>query len=136
MLLLCLFVQLSCLSLTLSFVLFCVCRLSGSTAFSSSDGNIYQHILTGSVDYPEKVWSRVDPLALDLVKRFLVVDPEYRIPIAEAMKHPWVHYGLNKLVVLGGPLGAMAASELEEQKKMSSDAMEVDPPEAKKPRPL
>lgn len=69
---------------------------------------------------------------MDLTKKFLVVDPEERITISDAMKHPWIHYGLNKLVESGGPLGEMAACELEEQKKAESDYMDIDPPEQKK----
>lgn len=82
------------------------------------------------------MWSRVDPLAMDLTRRFLVVDPEERITIGEAMRHPWIIYGLNKLVENGGPLGEMAACELEEQKKADADAMDIEPPEQKKIKTL
>lgn len=69
---------------------------------------------------------------MDLTKKFLVVDPEERISISDAMKHPWIQYGLNKLVENGGPLGEMASHELEEQKRLESESMDIEPPEQKK----
>lgn len=38
----------------------------------------------------EALFSNIDPLALDLLKKFLVFDPSKRITIEEALKHPYL----------------------------------------------
>ena len=94
-----------------------VFRLSGFTAFSTSDEDLYQHILSGTVEYPSAVWSHIDPLGVDLVKKLLVVDVNKRLSVGAALRHPWCVKGLSLLREQGGPLGEMAGAELDFQTK-------------------
>lgn len=43
-------------------------------------------------------------LALDLVKRLLVVDPKARFTTEEALGHPWLQVGVGWWVWSGAPL--------------------------------
>lgn len=70
------------------------------------------------MEYPSVVWSHVDPLGADLVKKLLVVDVDKRLTVEEALKHPWCVKGLNLLKEQGGALGEMAADELRSQSKL------------------
>lgn len=67
------------------------------------------------MDYPPIIWSHIDPLGADLVKKLLVVDVSKRLTVAEALRHPWCVRGLNLLKAQGGALGEMATKELEDQ---------------------
>ena len=100
-------------------------RLSGFTAFSTNDEDLYQRILGGIVDYPPIVWSHIDPLGADLVKKLLVVDVSQRLTVAEALRHPWCVRGLNLLKAQGGALGEMATKELEDQAREVSTTSKV-----------
>lgn len=70
------------------------------------------------MEYPSVVWSHIDPLGADLVKKLLVVDVDKRLTVEGALKHPWCVKGLNLLKEQGGALGEMAAEELRSQSKL------------------
>ena len=69
------------------------------------------------MEYPGAVWSHIDPLGVDLVKKLLVVDVNKRLSVGAALRHPWCVKGLNLLRDQGGPLGEMAGTELDFQTK-------------------
>ena len=47
-------------------------------------------IRSARFDFPSPYWDSVDDLALDLIERMLKLDPEARITVDEALKHPWL----------------------------------------------
>ena len=66
--------------------------LSGYPPFSSE---IKEHALTdqitrGMYTFPPEYWRNVSSEAIDLIKNFLIVNPENRISIKDALKHPWL----------------------------------------------
>lgn len=50
-----------------------------------------------------KQWDQISDSAKDLVKRMLVVDPNNRITVEEALDHPWIrvcYILLNKHILI------------------------------------
>jgi len=62
--------------------------LSGSPPFDDSK-NLLDQVKNGKYTFPKKIFAKVSPTAVDLVKRLLCVDPHKRITIAEVEQHPW-----------------------------------------------
>lgn len=83
----------------------------------------------GIVEYPPIIWSHIDPLGTDLVKKLLVVDVAKRLTVNEALRHPWCIKGLNLLKEQGGPLGEMATAELDFQTKTMGPTLVLSPGE-------
>lgn len=64
--------------------------LSGKLPFSA--GTVpatLARIMTGEFPLPEEIWGNVSPMAIDLLRRLLVVSPEARLSADEALSHPW-----------------------------------------------
>ena len=75
---------------SLGVILFII--LSGYPPFSS---DIKEHTLTdqitnGIYSFPNEYWSEVSSEAKNLIKSFLIVNPENRISIEDAIAHPWL----------------------------------------------
>jgi len=49
-----------------------------------------QQIKSARYDFPSPYWDSVDDLALDLIERMLQLNPEKRITVDEALRHPWL----------------------------------------------
>ncbi|KAJ7309875.1 hypothetical protein JRQ81_007950 [Phrynocephalus forsythii] len=66
--------------------------LSGYPPFSDKHHHLSrrEQIATGKFHYCEQRWKHVSKEAFDLVKKLLVVDPEKRLTIKEALEHPWL----------------------------------------------
>lgn len=47
-------------------------------------------VLKGSINFPEKQWKSVSPLAKDFIRRLLKSDPKLRLTAKEALHHPWL----------------------------------------------
>ncbi|XP_072271565.1 serine/threonine-protein kinase Chk2 isoform X2 [Pyxicephalus adspersus] len=75
---------------SLGVILF-VC-LGGYPPFSESNNKmpLKDQITGGHYTFISDAWKNVSHTALDLVKKLLVVDPEKRLTIKEALGHPWV----------------------------------------------
>jgi calcium-dependent protein kinase len=57
-----------------------------TNAQSFKDIEIKRKIFAGEYKVPEKV----SPVLLDFISRLLVVDPQHRMTVVEAMMHPWI----------------------------------------------
>lgn len=42
--------------------------------------------------FPKRYWHGVSPMAVDFVRRVLVLDPSARLTASEALTHPWLQY--------------------------------------------
>ncbi|XP_069475461.1 serine/threonine-protein kinase Chk2 isoform X2 [Ambystoma mexicanum] len=75
---------------SLGVILF-VC-LSGYPPFTEQDSEIplKDQITLGQFRFIPQAWEHVSSMALDLVKKFLVVDPKKRYTTKEALSHPWL----------------------------------------------
>uniref|UniRef100_A0ABM5F373 non-specific serine/threonine protein kinase n=1 Tax=Pogona vitticeps TaxID=103695 RepID=A0ABM5F373_9SAUR len=75
---------------SLGVILF-VC-LSGYPPFTDKHPrlSLREQIATGEYYYCEEIWKHVSKEAFDLVKKLLVVDPDKRLKIEEALEHPWL----------------------------------------------
>ncbi|GBG34821.1 Protein kinase, putative [Hondaea fermentalgiana] len=67
--------------------------LSGSPPFGA-DGTedvsvLYRQILIGNVSFDGTVWNEVSPVAKDLIRGMLTLDPAQRVSAAQALSHPW-----------------------------------------------
>jgi serine/threonine protein kinase len=49
-----------------------------------------QRIIAGDYQFYEEDWGHIAPLAKDLIKQLLVVDPDRRLKVSAAREHPWV----------------------------------------------
>jgi calcium-dependent protein kinase len=56
---------------------------------------VIKKIKSGIFEFEYDDWSLISMEAKDLIKHFLIVDPEKRITIEQAMQHPWIR-GLMK----------------------------------------
>lgn len=46
-----------------------------------------------------KQWDHISDSAKDLVRQMLVVDPNQRITVDEALEHPWIRVIINNLYI-------------------------------------
>ncbi len=53
-------------------------------------GALCETVLKGAYSFPIERWDGVTPLAKDLCRRMLTVDPAERITVDEALAHPWL----------------------------------------------
>ena len=63
--------------------------LCGELPFSVEGNQLYSDIRHGNYSFHDPVWQTVSPVAKDLLKRLLTVNPEKRITAEEAKNHPW-----------------------------------------------
>lgn len=64
--------------------------LSGEHPFVGSQlEHIYASILSGVYDFEGRAWRKVSTRAKHLISKMLIVNPENRISIEEALNHPW-----------------------------------------------
>ena len=66
--------------------------LSGYPPFSSEikEHSLTDQIIRGMYSFPAEYWGSVSREAIDLIKNFLVIDPDKRISIQDALKHSWL----------------------------------------------
>lgn len=62
-----------------------------------TQAELFQQIRTGSWDFLEEDWENISPEAQDLVRNLLVVDPEQRWTVEQALHCPWLKdFNLDK----------------------------------------
>jgi serine/threonine-protein kinase Chk2 len=73
--------------------------LSGVPPFDEEKKPIplYEQIQNGLYEFPLDFWSDISQQAIDLIKKFLTVDPKKRICIEEAFQHPWITGNISNL---------------------------------------
>ncbi|XP_076364237.1 serine/threonine-protein kinase Chk2-like isoform X2 [Tachypleus tridentatus] len=66
--------------------------LAGYPPFSDEykDMPLPQQIVKGRYSFPREHWKGVSETAIDLIKKFLKVDPEKRITLEQALNHDWL----------------------------------------------
>jgi calcium-dependent protein kinase len=65
--------------------------LAGTPPFNAkSDSEIYEKILEGKYQLPERKFKNVSEDAKNLLGRMLEYDPVKRISARQALKHPWI----------------------------------------------
>ncbi|PAA75743.1 hypothetical protein BOX15_Mlig029367g1 [Macrostomum lignano] len=65
--------------------------LSGSLPFYGTKDVLFEQILCGRYRMKPRVWNLISAEAKDLVSRLLELDPERRLTVAEALRHPWIN---------------------------------------------
>jgi len=51
---------------------------------------LYRKIMNGEFEFPAANWSKISPLAKDLISRLLKPNPVERYTAQEALQHPWI----------------------------------------------
>uniref|UniRef100_T1IN87 Protein kinase domain-containing protein n=1 Tax=Strigamia maritima TaxID=126957 RepID=T1IN87_STRMM len=64
--------------------------LSGQLPFFGTKERLYESICSGKINMNSKAWDAISDHARDLVRKMLVVDPDERITIEEALEHRWL----------------------------------------------
>ncbi|XP_014115379.1 PREDICTED: calcium/calmodulin-dependent protein kinase type IV-like [Pseudopodoces humilis] len=54
------------------------------------DQYMYSRILTCDYEFVSPWWDEVSPNAKDLVRKLIVLDPQKRLTVEQALEHPWV----------------------------------------------
>ncbi|NWV34122.1 KCC4 kinase, partial [Grantiella picta] len=54
------------------------------------DQYMYSRILTCDYEFVSPWWDEVSPNAKDLVRKLIVLDPQKRLTVYQALNHPWV----------------------------------------------
>ncbi|PAA55015.1 hypothetical protein BOX15_Mlig028881g1 [Macrostomum lignano] len=65
--------------------------LTGSLPFYGTKDVLFRQILSGRYRKKPRVWDHISAEAKDLVSRLLDVDPQRRLTVEEALRHPWIH---------------------------------------------
>lgn len=77
--------------------------LSGRPVFCSYNINeVFTKNKKCEVEYPSKYWDNITPEGKDLVAKMLAKDPDERIDVHDALKHPWFQCSFDKKVELSG----------------------------------
>ncbi|KAF7235259.1 Serine/threonine-protein kinase Chk2 [Varanus komodoensis] len=73
--------------------------LSGYPPFSDKNArlSLREQIARGDYFYCAQLWQHVSKEAFDLVQKLLVVDPQKRLKIEEALAHPWLQSYLRRM---------------------------------------
>jgi len=70
------------------------CSLCGFPPFSDERNiSLMVQIKTANFDFPSPWWDSISPLAKDLIKNLIVVDPASRLTVQQALEHPWMQQG-------------------------------------------
>eukprot|EP01137_Pigoraptor_chileana_P020133 Opistho-2@82104 len=66
--------------------------LSGTTPFNETPTSlpITEQIIRGMYHFDPSLWRSVSPLAVDLIRRLLVLDPRKRATVDDALAHEWI----------------------------------------------
>lgn len=66
--------------------------LGGYPPFSDDykEKSLNEQIIKGCYTFPKSCWGKVSEEAIDLVRKLLNVDPEKRLTLSDALKHPWL----------------------------------------------
>ncbi|EUB63700.1 Peripheral plasma membrane protein CASK [Echinococcus granulosus] len=64
--------------------------LGGSLPFYGTRETLYSQILDGQYRMNSNAWNAISSEAKDLTMRLLDVDPNHRMTIEEALRHPWI----------------------------------------------
>lgn len=51
---------------------------------------LLKKIKTGEFDFDDEVWDTVSPMAKELIRGLLVLDPERRMSLEDYLASPWV----------------------------------------------
>jgi len=51
---------------------------------------LFEQIMSADFDFPEEYWDSVSNEAKDFIKKLLVVKPQDRMTVEQALKHPWI----------------------------------------------
>ena len=60
------------------------------TLGSSDDSFVFQQIKEGKITFPQDLFSDISSDAIDLLTKFLTVDPIKRLNVNDAKNHPWI----------------------------------------------
>ena len=63
--------------------------LSGEAPFPTDENEMVPAIISGDYDFDSPAWDDVSEQAKDLIRCMMVVQPERRITVDEALCHPW-----------------------------------------------
>lgn len=68
------------------------CRLGGYPPFTDevTEYTLKEQITQARYSFPDQWWQGVSQDARDMIKRLLTLDPQARITVPEALKHPWL----------------------------------------------
>ena len=76
--------------------------LSGTPPFfAASEGKIMEKIRNGTYDFKKSIWASISDSAKDLIKNMLIVNPQDRLTVEQALNHPWI---LNNQLLSDSPL--------------------------------
>ena len=64
--------------------------LSGTMPFLGTKDRLYETVCTGKLYLNSDKWSYVSDSAKDLIRGMLRVDPDERMTVDQALKHPWI----------------------------------------------
>lgn len=110
-------------------VLLFIC-LGGYPPFNTecSTMSVREQIISGHYRFIPSQWKKVSNEAKDLIKKLLVVDPEKRLSVEEALTHPWLNNDEMRNT-------ADQLMQCETSKKRKAEEAEGEPPSKRKPGP-
>ncbi|XP_026096210.1 serine/threonine-protein kinase Chk2-like [Carassius auratus] len=110
-------------------VLLFIC-LGGYPPFNSEcpTMSVREQIISGQYQFIPSQWKKVSNEAKDLIKKLLVVDPEKRLSVEEALTHPWLNDD-------GMRSTADQLMQCEISKKRKAEEAEGEPPSKRNPGP-
>ncbi|XP_073697312.1 serine/threonine-protein kinase Chk2 [Garra rufa] len=114
-------------------VLLFIC-LGGYPPFNTecSTMSVREQIINGHYRFIPSQWKKVSNEAKDLIKKLLVVDPEKRLSVEEALAHPWLND--DEMKNTANQLMQLQTSKVPSQKRKAEEG-EGDPPSKRKPGP-
>jgi calcium/calmodulin-dependent protein kinase I len=65
--------------------------------YDKNDQLLYRKIMRGQYQFHEDYWGQVSDDAKDLIRHLLVVKPEERFTVDQALAHHWLHIGDENL---------------------------------------
>jgi len=75
--------------------------LSGNLPFMGrSQKELFRKIVAGKFDFEEDEWLDISDDAKDLVRRLLVLNPDDRMPAADAVRHKWLKASRDRLSMI------------------------------------
>ncbi|KAI9146473.1 kinase-like domain-containing protein [Paraphysoderma sedebokerense] len=74
--------------------------LSGTLPFDGRDDEELRREILGGEVYFNEDWAHISPAAMNLIQGFLTRDPQKRITVDQAFKHPWISNDITALNAL------------------------------------
>ena len=98
--------------------------------YADNDAQLFEKIKKGEYEFLRPYWDPISDSAKDFIRQMLQVDPKKRVTCQQAMEHPWLKEGVEKLAKTSLPtlIPEMKATQAKRRMKAAFLAVQAAEP--------